>query len=71
MEPERALRELGIRIRKARTAKKLSRRVLAELAGMHQNTLKAVEYGKGNPTYRVLLKLADVLGSTLVDLLRK
>jgi len=35
---------------------------LAELANVSLRTLKAIESGKGNPTFDTLNKLADVLG---------
>jgi transcriptional regulator with XRE-family HTH domain len=38
---------------------------LAELAGVGLRTLKAIESGKGNPTFETLNKLADVLGMEL------
>ena len=71
MDSEEALRRLGRRIQALRRNRKLSRRVIAELAGIHENTLKALEGGQGNPTYRVLLKIADALTAELADLLRK
>lgn len=38
---------------------------LAELAGVGLRTLKAIESGKGNPTFKTLNKLADTLGMEL------
>lgn len=35
---------------------------LAELAGVSLRTLKAIESGKGNPTFKTMNKLAEVLG---------
>ena len=35
---------------------------LAELANVGLRTLKAIESGKGNPTFETMNKLADVLG---------
>ncbi len=35
---------------------------LAELAHVGLRTLKAIESGKGNPTFETMNKLADVLG---------
>lgn len=45
----------GARIAKIRNQRELSRRVVAELAGIHENTLKKIENGAGNPTLSVLL----------------
>jgi transcriptional regulator with XRE-family HTH domain len=38
---------------------------LAELSGVGLRTLKAIESGKGNPTFETLNKLADTLGMEL------
>ena len=38
---------------------------LAELANVSLRTLKAIESGKGNPTFETMNKLADVLGLEL------
>lgn len=38
---------------------------LAELANVSLRTLKAIESGKGNPTFETMYKLADVLGLEL------
>jgi transcriptional regulator with XRE-family HTH domain len=35
---------------------------LTELAGVSLRTLKAIESGKGNPTFNTMNKLADMLG---------
>jgi transcriptional regulator with XRE-family HTH domain len=70
VDADASLREMGSRIRALRKSRKLSRRVLAELAGLHENTLKAIEGGAGNPTYRVIAKIAEVLSVAIVDLLR-
>jgi transcriptional regulator with XRE-family HTH domain len=69
MNTDSSLRDLGQRIRRRRTVKLISRRVLADLAGLHENTLKAIENGHGNPTYRVLLQIAESLGVSIRDLL--
>ena len=54
-----------------RTQQRLSRRVLAELAGIHENTLKKIEGGRSNPTLSVLLAIADALGVKIHDLVCK
>lgn len=59
---------VGARIAKLRTQRELSRRVVAELAGIHENTLKKIEGGKSNPTLTVLARIADALGVKLHEL---
>ena len=58
----------GARIGKIRKQRQLSRRVVAELAGVHENTLKKIENGAGNPTLSVLLAIADALHVKIHDL---
>jgi transcriptional regulator with XRE-family HTH domain len=60
---------IGARIRRLRRSRGLSQIVLAELAGVHYNTLKRIESGDANPSIEVLVKLADMLGVTIVQLL--
>ncbi len=60
---------IGARVRRLRKSRGLSQIVLAELAGIHYNTLKRVESGDANPSIDVLLKLADTLDVTIVQLL--
>jgi len=48
-----------------REALKVNKEYLAELSGVSLRTLKAIESGKGNPTFETLNKLADVLGMEL------
>ncbi|MBM3404071.1 MAG: helix-turn-helix transcriptional regulator [Bacteroidetes bacterium] len=48
-----------------REALKVNQEYLAELSGVSLRTLKAIESGKGNPTFETLNKLADVLGMEL------
>jgi len=43
---------------------------LAELAGVSLRTLKAIESGKGNPTFDTIQKLADVLGMEIKLIVR-
>ena len=59
---------VGEKIRATREEHGLSRRVLAELADIHENTLKKIEAGSGNPTLGVLLRIADALGVKVHDL---
>jgi len=67
----RSLPAVGARIGRIRQQRKLSRRVVADLAGIHENTLKKIEGGKGNPTLSVLFAIAEALGVKVHDLVCK
>lgn len=58
--------EIGEQIRRARRARKLSAVELAARAGIHRNTLLALETGKGNIE---LVKLFSVCGELGLELL--
>lgn len=62
---------VGARIGRIRQQRKLSRRVVAELAGIHENTLKKIERGDGNPTLAVLFGIAEALGVKVHELVCK
>jgi transcriptional regulator with XRE-family HTH domain len=62
---------VGARIGRIRQQRELSRRVVAELAGIHENTLKKIESGEGNPTLSVLFGIAEALGVKVHDLVCK
>lgn len=62
---------VGARIARIRQQRNLSRRIVAELAGIHENTLKKIENGDGNPTLSVLLGIAEALGVKVHDLVCK
>ena len=52
-------------IKERRQTLKLSQEDLAEIAGVGLRTLKQIESNKGNPTFKTILKIADVLGMEL------
>ncbi len=56
------------RIRKER---ELSHEKLAELAGVNRSTISLLESKKRIPTILTCLKIADALGVTMDDLLKK
>lgn len=60
-----------MRIGRIRQQRGLSRRVVADLAGIHENTLKNIEGGRSNPTLAVLFGIADALGVKIHDLICK
>lgn len=57
--------ELIKALKDRREALKVNQEYLAELSGVSLRTLKAIESGKGNPTFETLNKLAEVLGMEL------
>ncbi len=65
------LQDIGQRIRLARKARGLTAIELAELAGMHRNTLLALETGRGNIELGKLLSLCDELELDLLLLPRQ
>lgn len=59
---EQFLRQVGERVRLARTRKGLSRRALSELSGVSQRYVAQLESGAGNISISLLRRLADALG---------
>lgn len=63
--------ELGQQVRCRREEGGLSRRRLAERAGVGEQTIRRLERGVGNPTIEVLVFVAAALGTTLPELWMK
>jgi XRE family aerobic/anaerobic benzoate catabolism transcriptional regulator len=63
------LTALGERVRAARARKGMTRRALAESAGISDRHLANLEYGIGNPSVLVLLHVAQALQCALAELL--
>lgn len=53
--------EIGGLIRRARTAKRMSRRMLSEMTGVAKSTIQEVEKGTGNPAFEIVAKLAQAV----------
>lgn len=66
---EDSLIKLGERIVQLRKKKKLSQNDLAYLMGWDKPNLRKIEHGRGNPTYKTLLLLAEGLGVGLQELI--
>jgi transcriptional regulator with XRE-family HTH domain len=66
---EKLLRILGERIREFRKEKGYSQEKLAEFAEIHVNHVRRIELGQANPTYLVLLRVAEALGMSVHQLL--
>ena len=60
---------VGRNVRAARDARGMTQEQLAVLAGFTQQYISDLERGRCNPTVVTLYELAQVLGSTPVDLL--
>ena len=58
-------------IKERREMLKITQENLADLSGVGLRTIKQLEAGKANPTYRTLQEIADVLGLELVLQLKK
>lgn len=56
------LLEIGAAIQSARKESGLTQEQLADLAGLSERTLRSIESGKGNPSFRAVLSAAEVLG---------
>lgn len=69
--PEEAglLGQLGLRVRRARAARGLSRRALEERSGVSERYLAQLESGRGNASILLLNRIAVALGTDLADLL--
>jgi putative transcriptional regulator len=59
------VQEVGARIRAARKEAGLTQRDLADLAGISERTVRAIETGAGNPTLAAVVAAANVLGLRL------
>ena len=60
-----------MKLRQLRDDATLSARELAEMAGVHENTVLRLETGKGSAHPKTIRKLAEALGVTPKDLRRK
>ncbi len=53
-------------VKERREILKITQESLADLSGVGLRTIKQLEAGKGNPTFKTLQEIADVLGLELV-----
>lgn len=67
----RPLVDLGEAVRRARSRKGLTQEELAEAAGVHRNYIGDVERGETNVGFLNLLNLAEGLGISLEELIRR
>lgn len=66
---EPLLGALGARVRGLRARRGITRKRLAQLAGVSERHLASLEAGDGNPSVLILAQIARALGSPLADLL--
>lgn len=59
------MKTIGETILNRRNELGIRQQELADLAGVGINTLVAIERGKGNPSVKTLMRIADVLGLKL------
>ncbi|HEY9784909.1 MAG TPA: helix-turn-helix transcriptional regulator [Candidatus Obscuribacterales bacterium] len=70
MKPEnKFIRDTGKRIRKLREEKGWSQEQLALEAGVDNSHLGKLERGEGNPTIRLVYRIAEALGVEVRDVL--
>jgi transcriptional regulator with XRE-family HTH domain len=62
-------RQIGMKLKKLRTAKKISRYELAKRAGISRVYVAKLETGRSDPTVGMLQRLAKVLDVPLSELL--
>lgn len=60
---------LGAAVRESRARHRMSQERLGLTSGLHRNYVGAIERGEINPTFRILLKLADGMGMDLSELI--
>ena len=58
--------EIGTQIRNRRKYLKLSQQELADLAEVNINTIVSIEKGVGNPLYKTVNHIAEVLGNEII-----
>lgn len=57
-----SFKNIGKSIKERRNMLRITQSHLAEMAGIHINTLYKIERGQANPTIDVLMKITKVLG---------
>ena len=71
MDDSEFLRAFGLHVRTERSRRGLSRRVLAERAGISERYITQLESGKGNVSLLVLRQIAAALGVALDQLIKR
>ena len=63
--------DIGKQIKERRGTLGITQPDLTEMAGISINTLYKIETGQGNPTVKVLNKIAEILGMELTLTVKK
>ena len=63
-------KQIGMKLKRIRRTKKLSRYALAKGAGISRVYVTKLEEGRSDPTVGMLQRLASVLGIPVTDLLQ-
>lgn len=66
---EALLLALGARVRALRKERQLGQEPLADLASLHRTHIYSIEKGRANPSFETLLKVADALEVSLMELM--
>lgn len=61
--------EFRQRLKQLREKRRISRRVLSELCGLHSDAVRRYERGESEPTMHALVELAEYFGVTVDYLL--
>jgi transcriptional regulator with XRE-family HTH domain len=64
----RALRSLGLNVRRNREARKLTQEKLAERAALHPTYISGIERGVRNPSILSLVRICEALDTPLSNL---
>ncbi len=65
------LKDLGLRVRKARARRGMTRKILARDSGVSERYLAQLEAGRGNISIALLRQVAQAMGLPLADLVRE
>tara|TARA_R100001143_G_C3361009_1_gene135758 strand:+ start:3527 stop:3739 length:213 start_codon:yes stop_codon:yes gene_type:complete len=63
--------EIGLKIKERRNTLGITQPDLVEMAGVSINTIYNIESGRGNPSVKVLNKIAEILGLELTLTVKK
>jgi len=66
---QHALRRLGDRVTERRGDEGLTQQEVGDRAGVSIRAFQSIEWGKVNPSYLVLLRVARAIGVSLQDLI--
>ena len=63
--------DVGLRVRQLRLERGMSQETLGAVAGLDRTYVSGLERGKRNPSLRTLARIAEGLGVTPAELLRR